>query len=186
LNVAVPDRPRELVLVALDLWDHAAVLRGTATIDREDPFWLPRSWRITTDAGTVHRPDGGGGSSSWLVRFEPAIPEGAREIRVFVGPDGEALHDDRSLPGEPSLVASVEGSPTGVRRAPATVDGAAELGAGVGRLPSLEDRSVRPIRVLAVSARLDDVVGRDINVLSIETYPTGSSSAWGAAVASRA
>jgi hypothetical protein len=64
LTVIVPNPSLEIALVALDLWDHVRVLRGAATPDRESPFWLLNSWRITTERGTLHvARDGGSGSS---------------------------------------------------------------------------------------------------------------------------
>lgn len=108
LNVDVPDRPREIVLAALDVWQKACVLRGAAALDRENPFWLPGSWRMTTDLGTSHAPRGGGGAwLRWLVNLEPSLPQDAQELRFFVGPDDERLHKDASLPEEPSVIVAL-------------------------------------------------------------------------------
>jgi hypothetical protein len=173
LNVAVTGRPREIVLVALDVWQHVCVLRGAATLDRENPFWLPGSWKITTDVGTSHASRGGGGAwLRWLVNFEPSLPEDAEMLRFFVGPDDERMHNEASLPDEPSAVIVPSNQPITVRRVPASFDGARELTALVDRGPNLEADPLRPDRVIPVSAQLDEVVGRDINVLSIDVRPS--------------
>jgi hypothetical protein len=175
VNVAVAarERERELVLVAVDVWDHATVLRGTATIDRADPFWLPHAWAITTDDGTDYTRGGSGATSmQWTVEFAPAVPRSARRLGVFVGPDGVREPGIGSLPDQPTLVVPLAGWPTSPHHAPASLDLTAELGPPVGRMPNFEGQSVRPEGVLPVSARLDDVAGRDLSVLSIERYPT--------------
>jgi hypothetical protein len=82
LNVIVPNPSLEIALVALDLWDHVCVLRGAAFTDRESPFWLLNSWRITTDRGTLHVARGGGsGALHWLVHLKPSLPDDTKEIQ---------------------------------------------------------------------------------------------------------
>jgi hypothetical protein len=173
LNVDVPDRPREIVLTALDVWQKACVLRGAAALDREKPFWLPGSWRMTTDLGTSHAPRGGGGAwLRWLVNLEPSLPQDAQELRFFVGPDDERLHNDASLPDEPSVIVALSNWPITVRPAWTSFDGARELSSQIDYRPNLEADPLRPDRVIPVSAQLDDVVGRDISVLSIDVRPS--------------
>lgn len=169
LNVTVREQPREIVLVALDVWQHACVLRGAATLDRENPFWLPGSWRMATDLGTSHAPRSGGGAwLRWLVKLEPPLPDAAHELRFFVGPDDETGHNDGSLPDAPSAVVALPSQPVVVRPAFTSFESARELSSQIDAGPDLEADSLRADRVIPVSAQLDDVMGRDINVLSIE------------------
>lgn len=170
LNVTVPRSDRELVLLALDLWERACELRVSATIDHGDPFWLPPGWRLTTDVGTSHsfRGGGGGGGSGWHVTFDPALPENARELRVHIGPDrqpgGERVH---AAPAEPTLVVPLAGFPPRVKEATATlVPGPrATVGTPARGTPGLDGVPAAPERVVPLSVRLDDVGGRDVCVL---------------------
>lgn len=171
LNVVVPDRPRELVVVALDVWYHAAVLRGTATIDRAKPFWAPHSWAIATDGGAPSLARGGGGGHWWSWHFEPAIPDDARELGVYIGPDSERRPPAELSLAEPTVTAGLAGWPTTPVPAAAVLDSAVEAGPRTGPSPDIETGSVRPIEVIALNARLEDVVGRDLNVLWIVQAP---------------
>ena len=174
LNVVVPNPWLEIVLVALDLWDHACVLRGAATTDRENPFWLLNSWTITTDRGTSHMSRAGGGSSlRWLVKLEPSLPDDTKEIQVSFAPNDRGPHRDASPPRESNLVLALP-SPHGfVRRAGTRLDADTDLRPPVEAGLNLENEPVQPDRVIPVGAQLDDaVVGRDICVLSIEVRPS--------------
>jgi len=182
IGVVVPGQqePRELVIVALDRWENAVILRGTATVDRDDPFWLPGTWELTSDAGTEHRGGGGGTSIGWLEQFEPPLPPSARALRVRLGPDNERFGPRKALDDSRVVDVALPAEPPTIQRAPATFDPAAEPGVFTGRRPSLEGASVRPDAIVAVSAQLDDpgdpddpddLAGRDVAVTSIERFP---------------
>jgi hypothetical protein len=174
MNVLVPNPSLEIVLVALDLWDHACVLRAAATTDRENPFWLLNSWRITTDRGTLHvARSGGGGSLRWLVKLEPSLPDDTNEIHVSFAPTEPRSHSDASPPTESNVVFALSNQRVSVQHVGTRLDVDTELPLPVEAGLNLEHEPVQPDRVIPVSARLDDaVVGRDIGVLSIEVRPS--------------
>lgn len=167
--------PRELVIVAVDRWESGVVLRGTATVDRDDPFWLPRRWQLATDVGTEHGNGGGGGTSiGWSQDFEPPLPMSARELRITLGPDSERFRDAHPAGDSRTVAVALPAGPPTVHRASTTLDTAAEVAEFHGRTPSLEGGSVRPDGIVAVSARLegaDVLAGRDLVVTSIERFP---------------
>jgi hypothetical protein len=195
----VPGWPWELVLIALDVWEGCFVLRGTSAFDLEDPFRSPGSWGITTNSDTTHTSHGGGAHGAdptqWHVTFVPSLPDSATEIRVFAGPPvtrpaprpplpneprvfvGPPVTKPAPappLPNEPTLVARLSAWPTAPRRVPVRVEPAAPSSepAILDRRPGVDRRAVQPDAVIPISGRLDDVVGREVCILSVETWPT--------------
>jgi hypothetical protein len=173
LNAFVPNPSLEVVLVALDLWEHACVLRGSATSDHENPFWLLSSWRLRTDRGTVHVPRGGGGGSlRWLVKLEPPLPGDTKEIQVSLAPKARGPHGDESVSPDSNVVFDLPSQPVSIQQAATRLEADTDLPLQVGAGLSLANAPVQPDRVIAVSAQLDDaVLGRDICVLSVEVRP---------------
>lgn len=184
LGVPLPGWPWELVVTAMDMWEGCFVLRGTEALDPTGCFREPGSWGIMTDRGTVHIPGGGGGHtggatySYWHRTFVPSLPDDATAIRVFVGPSVPELGPGAPLPDEPILVVGLRGWPATPTRAEAKPRRTPPNTPGPGPLPGLDHRPVRPDSVIPISARLedllgDDVLGREVCVLSLETWPTG-------------
>jgi hypothetical protein len=179
LNVDVPGRSPEhrIALVALDAWETCWELRGTATPNAADRFWLPRDWRVQTDAGTMHVTCGGGATDrGWHWRFEPPLPDQARRLRVFVGPDSDRSPFDVQPPAATSLGVDLVGWPAVVRRAAATldtVDTVAEPSSPPVPSRRGQPDPLLPERVVVVSTQLDDVDGRDLSVLSIDVRRDG-------------
>ena len=167
-NVVVPGLSRQLVITAVDVWRHAVQLQGTAEVDRATPFWLPSAWGVTTDLGSTHRFHGGGaGSHSWEHRFVPSLPAGARELRIFVGPERTQFEVGGELPREPALTIALPAAPLTVRRAAAVLDPGAPQ-PRLGFMGDVERSTVRPARVIPVSTALHGAGERDLCVLSID------------------
>jgi hypothetical protein len=170
VNAAVPGRSRELVITAVDIWTHAILLRGVAEIDRTEPFWFHSVWGVATDLGSTHSFHGGGGSPrSWVYRFVPSLPPGAKELRIFLGLEQPLRETRRELPPEPALTIDVA-TPLAVRRAAAVLD-SASAPATSGFPGNQEGSPVRPTRVISVSATLDHAGERDLCVLNIDVRP---------------
>jgi hypothetical protein len=191
LDAPVVGWPWELVLLAFDVWNNGFTLRGTAAFDREDPFRTPGSWRITTDADTVHESRGRGGHGSdptlWQVDFEPSLPKNATSVRIFVGAPGSDPAHPTPPPESPTVVVGLSPWPLAASLVEAVVRPAHPTPRPAGAdsvRAALSGRTVRPEQVLPVSARLEDVGGSDLVILSVETWPScfdvhvASSSRW--------
>jgi hypothetical protein len=179
LNVALPDWPWELILLALDVWERCSTLRGTAAFDPDEPTRSPGGWGLATDRDIMHAAGGSGmhGStpSRWHVDFTPSLPDDATEIRVFAGSPVAKLWERAPLPDEPTVVVPLANWPRTPRLAQATVSAPTTR----RRAPSEDspsslpvDRAVRPDRVIPVSTQLDDGAGGDLCVLAVETWPS--------------
>ena len=167
VNIAVPGRSRELVITAVDVRTHAVQLRGVAEVDRAEPFWFHSAWGLTSDVGSTHSFHGGGGSSqSWVYRFDPALPAGAKAVQIFVGPEQPFPGPVRELPPEPALTIDLA-VPFSVRRAAAVLDSAAAW-PNSGFMGYVEGSPVRPDRVIPVSTTLHGAGERELCVLNID------------------
>ena len=170
-NVAVPGLPRQMVVTAVDLWTHTIQLRGTEEVDRAAPRWRPAAWGLATDLGSTHVFEGGGGGSlSWEASFAPSLPAGARELRLFVDPEGRRIADAGDLPPEPAVTIALPAASPTVRRAAAVLDPAAEM-LRSGFRGDAEGSPVRPTRVLPVATAVDGAGERDMCVLTIDLRP---------------
>ena len=196
LNVALPDWPWELILLALDVWEGCFTFRGTSAFDPEEPIRSPGRWGVATDRSAMHAAEGGGMHGAtptrWHVDFTPSLPDDATEIRVFAGSPVAKPWDHARLPDEPTVVVPLANWPRTPRLVEATVN------APTSRQPTpsedsvsslIVDRAVRPDRVIPVSTQLDDGAGGDLCVLAIETWlpcfdlHVASSGWWGGAEA---
>jgi hypothetical protein len=167
VNTAVPGRSRELVITAVDVWTHAVQLRGVAEVDRAEPFWFHSAWGLATDLGSTHSFHNGGGSSqSWVYCFVPALPAGAKELQVFVGPEQPEGETVRELPPEPALTIDLA-APFSVKRVAAVLDSATALPSS-GFRGHVEGSPVRPTRVIPVSTTLHSPGERELCVLNID------------------
>lgn len=196
LNVALPDWPWELSLLALDVWEGCFTFRGTSAFDPENPIRSPGGWGVATDRrSTMHTVGGSGMHGStptrWHVDFTPSLPGDATEVRVFAGSPVAKPWDRAPLPDEPTVVIPLVNWPLTPRLAEAAVNAPTRR----PRAPSdplssqLVDRPVRPDRVIPVSTQLDHGAGGDLCVLAVEMWPScfdlhvASSGWWGGAEA---
>jgi hypothetical protein len=170
-NVAVPGLPRQMVVTAVDLWTHTIQLRGTGEVARAAPPWLASAWGLATDLGSTHVFEGGGGGSlSWEASFAPSLPAGARELRLFVDPEGRRMAVVGDLPPEPAVTIALPALSPTVRRVAAVLDPAAEM-LRSGFRGTVAGSPVRPTRVIPVATALDGAGERDMCVLSIDLRP---------------
>jgi len=195
LDVALPNWPWELIVLALDVWERCFTLRGTSAFDPEEPTRSPGGWGIATNNGTMHDAGGSGMHGSaptrWHVDFTPSLPDDATEVRVFAGPPVANLWDRVPLPDEPTVIVPVANWPRTPQLAEARVGAPTTLSRALSdSLSSLViDRAVRPERVIPVSMQLDDGAGGDLCVLTVETWPrcfdllVASNGWWGGAEA---
>jgi hypothetical protein len=138
-----------------------------AEVDHAEPFWYHSAWGVATDLDSTRSfHGGGGGPRSWVYRFVPSLPAGAKELRIFVGPEQPQQEMGRELPPEPALTIDLP-SPLTVRRAAAVLDSAAASPRS-GFRGDVEGSPVRPTRVIPVSTILHSAGERELCVLNID------------------
>lgn len=181
VDALVPNADPLTHLLTLDVHQRGAVLHGLTGPGRTAviPAWLG-----VTDLRTEHRGRSGSaggrsdGSTDWQIALMPAIPDDARAMRLTALPSPDGRHTGSGPPGVTpvahlgeAVVLDLGGRPQEARSVPATIDRKRPVhpsplqGVLPGRPRLVSVR--RPLRVIAVSSRLDTGRSGDPYVTSI-------------------